>query len=259
MANRKGALRIAIAQPSRPPPRQRRACSKILAPFAPRVHAHPMFRAILALSGCLLAGPAAGCDTALLLAVDVSGSISGAEYALQMQGMADALSDPSVIDALVTGQDRLALVHWSGKRNQRLSLDWQQITSPADVAALAETLRHIRRPLDHTDTAIGQALRFSLAQFARVPDCDRQVIDLSGDGAENAGGTLDAARLEVQASGVLLNAIAIDATGDTFDLTAYFRDRVIFPGGFVMTAHGLADYPRAIRAKLLRELIKTVS
>lgn len=218
-----------------------------------------MYRALMALTECLLASPAASCDTALLLAIDVSGSINNQEYVLQMQGLADALGQAEVISALVYGKDRIGLVHWSGSRKQRLSLDWVPIANPDDVARLAQAIRHIKRPPDHTDTAIGQALRFSRDQFARAGDCARHVIDLSGDGAENAGGTLEAARRELADSGVILNAIAIDDPQDTFDLTNYFRNQVILPGGFVMTAHGLADYPRAIRAKLLRELTRDVS
>ena len=214
---------------------------------------------ILALSGCLLASPVRACETALLLAVDVSGSISVDEYTLQMQGLADALADPDVIAALVGGQDKLSMVQWSGTGKQRLSLPWQSLHSAADVADLAATIRLIKRPQDHTDTAIGEALYFALAQFADVPDCQRKVIDLSGDGAENAANSLPAARAEVEAQGVTLNAIAIEETAETLTLSGYFRRFVITPDGFVATARGLQDYPRAIRAKLLRELTKAVS
>ena len=47
-----------------------------------------------------LASTAAACDTALRLAVDVSGSISMGDYHLQMDGLAEALLDPAIIDAL---------------------------------------------------------------------------------------------------------------------------------------------------------------
>lgn len=220
-----------------------------------------MRRLILILSTCLAAtpAPALACETALLLAVDVSGSISGDEYVLQMHGLAEALADPDVVAALVGGQDKLALVHWSGVRNQRLSLPWQGLRSPEDVAALAATIRKIKRPQDHTDTAIGAALNFVLPLFAEVPDCRRRVIDLSGDGAENAGHSLPAARAEVEAQGITLNAIAIEDNAQSAKLTGYFRRFVITGDGFVVTAHGLPDYPRAIRAKLLRELTRALS
>jgi Ca-activated chloride channel homolog len=218
-----------------------------------------MLRALVILAGCLAARPAPACETALLLAVDVSGSISGEEYVIQMNGLADALADPDVIAALVGGEDRLALVHWSGMAKQRLALDWQVMRSAADVAMLAARIRSLKRPQDHTDTAIGEALYFSLARFAAVADCARHVIDISGDGAENAGNSLPAARAEVAANGITLNAIAIEDPPDSALLTGYFHQWVITPDGFVLTARGLADYPRAIHEKLLRELTKAVS
>ena len=218
-----------------------------------------MLLRLLPLCGFLAVGPVAACETALVLAVDVSGSISTDEYGLQMQGLADALADPDIVHALVGGQDKLALLHWSGQRNQRLSLPWQHMRSPADVAALAASIRQIKRPQDHTDTAIGEALFVSLALFSDVPDCQRFVIDLSGDGVENSGFTLPAARAEVEANGVTLNAIAIEQVASDTILTTYFRNFVVTTGGFVITAHGLADYPRAIRVKLLRELTKALS
>lgn len=218
-----------------------------------------MRRVLLNLLFCALAGPGAACETALLLAVDVSGSISREEYTLQMQGLAQALEDPDIIDALVGGQDKLSLVHWSGLRKQRLSLPWITLRTSDDVAALAAAIRLLKRPQDHTDTAIGEALYFSLAQFPDVADCQRHVIDLSGDGAENAGQSLPAARAEVEANRVTLNGIAIENDAASLNLTDYFRRFVITPDGFVITAQSLADYPRAIREKLLRELTKAAS
>jgi Ca-activated chloride channel family protein len=151
---------------------------------------------ILILLALTLTRPLAACETALLLAVDVSGSISLDEYHLQMEGLAQALEDPAIIEALVTGQDRLALVQWSGSRHQTLALDWHRTHDAVDVATFATAVRATRRPQLRTVTAIGQAIRFSLAQFGPVQDCDRRVIDISGDGAENEGQTLAAARAE---------------------------------------------------------------
>ena len=209
---------------------------------------------------CLaLVRPVAACETALLLAVDVSGSISLQEYQLQMQGLALALQDPAIIDALVTGQDRLALVHWSGSRHQTLSIDWWRMADAADVAAFATAVRAARRPQKHTVTAIGDAIRFALAQFGAVQDCDRLVIDISGDGAENEGTDVATARRAAEAARITINAIAIELDDRADNLTGYFRRFVITTGGFAITAHGLPDYPRAIRQKLLRELTRAVS
>lgn len=218
-----------------------------------------MRRILVILLSLALARPVAACETALLLAVDVSGSISLQEYSLQMEGLALALEDPAIINALVEGQDRLALVQWSGSRQQTLALDWHHMQDAQDVAAFAAAVRTIRRPRLHTITAIGEAIRFSLAQFGSVRACARTVIDISGDGAENDGKSLATARAEAEAARVTINAIAIELDDRANSLTGYFRRFVITSNGFAITAHGLPDYPRAIRIKLLRELTRAVS
>ena len=218
-----------------------------------------MRHVILILLAFALARPVAACETALLLAVDVSGSISLDEYLLQMEGLALALEDPAIIDALVTGQDRLALVQWSGSRHQILAIDWHRLQDKAGVAAFAATVRATRRPQLRTVTAIGNAIRFSLVQFGTVQDCDRRVIDISGDGAENEGQNLASARRDAEAARVTINAIAIERDDSADSLTGYFRRFVITTDGFAITAHGLPDYPRAIRQKLLRELTRAIS
>jgi Ca-activated chloride channel homolog len=213
---------------------------------------------LVILLALLFARPLAACETALLLAVDVSSSISPTEYEIQMQGLADALGDPRIVAALVDGQSRLALVHWSGQTHQRLTLRWQSIQRVEDVKDFAATIRQIKRPQLRSVTAIGQAIRFSLTQFAEVADCGRAIIDISGDGEENENWSLPEARNEAIAAGVMINAIAIELGDADFRLTDYFRRFVITPGGFVITATGVDDYPRAIRAKLLREIFKNV-
>jgi Ca-activated chloride channel family protein len=101
---------------------------------------------------------------------------------------------------------------------------------------------------------VGEAIDFSRARFAEVPDCARRVIDISGDGPENAGFTVGRARQAAQAEGIEINAIAIEDMGNSAPITSFFRRWAITKGGFVVTARGLGDYPRAMREKLLREL-----
>ena len=218
-----------------------------------------MLRTLLTVAAVCLASPVLACDTALLLAVDVSGSIDPDEYLLQTSGLADALQDPEIADALVAGKVSLALMHWSGVGYQRLSLPWTPMLTPSDVASFAHATLEIARPRDYNDTAIGGAIKFSVRQFAAVPHCRHDVIDISGDGEENSGLNLPAARAEAAAAGVTINAIAIEVDGTSTALTGYFRRFVITQDGFVVTAKGLPDYPRAIQSKLQREVIKPVS
>jgi Ca-activated chloride channel family protein len=218
-----------------------------------------MLRALLIALATCLAGPALACQTALMLAVDVSGSIDPDEYLLQTSGLADALLDPEIAQALVAGQVALAVMHWSGVGYQQLSLPWASMHTLSDVTRFARAVRDVHRPLTYSDTSIGGAIRFSLAQFAAVPDCRDRVIDISGDGEENAGLALPAARAESRATGVTINAIAIEVDATATALSAYFNRFVITPDGFVVTAKGVTDYPRAIRTKLQREVIKPAS
>ncbi len=207
---------------------------------------------------CLSAWPALGCETALVLSIDVSGSIDSGDYRLQTDGLAAALSDPEVVEALVRGQVALALVQWSGTSQQALVLPWQRMLTPDAVAGFATRAAAMPRAFKGSDTAVGQGLRFALTQFASVPDCRKRVIDVSGDGQENAGFTDARARAEAVTADITINAIAIEEPGPAFPITSYYRGWVVTPGGFVVTARGLQDYARTLRLKLLRELVRPI-
>lgn len=211
-----------------------------------------------ALLACFTAQPALACETALLLAIDVSGSIDASDYRLQTEGLASALADPDVTDALVRGQVALAVIQWSGVDEQALVLSWQRMLAPPDVTRFAARAAAIPRTFSGSDTAVGEGLRFATSQFAAVPDCRNKVIDVSGDGQENAGFTDAAARREAIAAGLTINAIAIEDPGPAFPVTSYYRSWIITPGGFVVTARGLQGYAGTLRQKLLRELTRPV-
>jgi Ca-activated chloride channel family protein len=213
-----------------------------------------MLRILLVL--VLLPLPGRACEMALLLAIDVSGSIDAGEYALQVKGLADALDDPEIAGVLVQDQVALAVVQWSGVGAQALVQPWAMMRGRGDVARFAAVARASPRAFAASDTAVGQAISFSAAQFAAVPECRRQVIDISGDGPENAGFTVGQAHQAAQASGIEINAVAIEDMGPSSPITSFYRRWAITRGGFVMTARGLGDYPRAIRAKIMRELTK---
>ena len=114
------------------------------------------------------------------------------------------------------------------------------------------------RAFKGSDTAVGEGLRFALAQFPAVPDCDRKVIDVSGDGQENAGFTDAKAHAAAVKAGVTINAIAIEEPGPAAPVTAYYQRWIITPHGFAVTARGLQDYAETLRLKLMRELAKPI-
>lgn len=198
------------------------------------------------------AGPVAACDTALMLAIDVSNSVDVAEYRLQVDGLADALVDPEIVDAMVKGQIAIAIMQWSGADKQVLTTGWMQIRSAADATDLSLAARTTPRAITLSDTAPAEAIYFALEQFADAPDCRRQVIDISGDGTPNAGTDAQLARNLAQTSGVTINGIAIEGMGRA--ISAYYRNALITRDGFVVTANGHRDYHAAIHDKILREL-----
>ena len=215
-------------------------------------------RAILCASLITFAAPAQGCEVALLLAVDVSGSVDPSDYRIQMDGLAAGLTDRAISDALIEGQSKLALLQWTGSGRQQVVIDWTQMRDVADVADFADQVIAAPRVWRNYSTAIGDAMAMSVGAFALVPECKRYVIDISGDGPSNEGRPPREIWPELAAAGITVNALVIE--DNVPGLTAYFEAEVITgPGAFAVTADTFADYPYEIARKLLRELTKAVA
>ena len=206
---------------------------------------------------CFLAKPAWACKLALILSMDVSNSIDAGEYAYQVNGLADALLDTEVMNVLTRDQVALMVVQWSASDEQAAVLPWRRMNNPTDIQRFSGEVRQMQRSFVFSKTAVGNALSFSISQFNTVPDCARRVIDVSGDGASNSGIDTAAESRRAARLGIEINGVAIDIMGTS--ITEYYRRFVITPGGFVLTSTGFSDYPRTIRAKLLRELVKPAS
>lgn len=187
--------------------------------------------------------------------MDVSGSVDAYEYDLQTQGVATALRDPAVADALLQGRVALAVLQWSGVAEQMVSVPWVRIDEPAALRSLVARVSVMSRAFTGGNTAVGEAIDASAALFSQVPDCAHWVIDVSGDGDENEGYTVGTARRTAWARSITINGLAIESAATGMSITNFFRRWVVTPGGFVITAQRHADFARAIRVKLLRELI----
>ncbi|WP_299375152.1 DUF1194 domain-containing protein [uncultured Tateyamaria sp.] len=206
----------------------------------------------------LCASPVRACDLALLLAVDVSGSVDRDEYRIQMDGLAAGLRDGIVADALIAQRAQVSVVQWTGASRQRQTVPWTPIRSYADVMALADVIASDPRIWRNYSTAIGEALSVSRLALEDVAYCTRRVIDVSGDGVSNEGVEPATQRAAMNAQDIVVNALAIET--DATDLTAYFFENLITgPGAFVATAAGFEDYPEQIKRKLQRETTKQVT
>ena len=205
------------------------------------------------------ATPVTACEVALLLAVDVSGSVDREEYRIQMQGLADGLRDSAVSEALVAGKARVSVVHWTGSSRQAVAVPWAHITSFEQLDHFAAQTEQAPRQWRNFSTAIGEALHFSLAQFGpATAACRKKIIDISGDGSSNEGIAPRLVHPALNAAGITVNGLVIE--GAEPRMTAYFWENVITgPGAFVFTANSYDDYPERMRQKLLREVAKQVS
>tara|TARA_R110002094_G_scaffold162872_1_gene147623 strand:- start:195 stop:848 length:654 start_codon:yes stop_codon:yes gene_type:complete len=192
------------------------------------------------------------CETALILAIDVSNSIDPSEYRLQTDGLAAALRDPDIIDAMVRQEAAIAVVQWSGQDRQTVSIDWTRVRTALDAARLAERAQLMPRAFVLSDTAPAEAIMFSMSLFPQVFDCKNKVIDVSGDGTPNAGAETRDARNAAQRAGITINGIAIESMG--LAITNFYKAAVITRNGFVITARTHREYPDAIRRKIMREL-----
>ncbi len=216
--------------------------------------------AILASSSGLAADDPAAVrpvDLELVLAVDISSSVSREEFQLQAQGLATAFRDPAVVQAIAAAGDlgiAVALVQWSDNRRQFLATDWTLVSDAPSADAFAETLAVMPRRVVGGGTAIGGALAFSVKQiesnaFAGL----RKVIDVSGDGRTNQGRPDIPLRDMAVARGVTINGLAI--RNEDPELDRYYRANVIGgPGAFVVTANDYRSFAEAILAKLVREI-----
>lgn len=211
------------------------------------------------LASLLLTAPAASaCEVALMLAVDVSGSVDGDEFRIQMDGLAAALTDRTVMAALVASEAQVGVMQWTGSGRQSVVIDWTEISTENDVYALAFEVATVSRLWRDFSTAIGEAMDLSLPYFALVEDCDRLVLDISGDGVNNEGPAPRTIWPALEAAGVTVNALVIEDTG--FRLTDWFEANVITgPGAFAVTANGYEEYPEQIIRKLYRELTQPIS
>ena len=213
-----------------------------------------MLRFVLALG--LMALPAgAECRLALALAVDVSRSVSIADFRIQTDGLVAALRDPRIRQALLVppGEVALAVFHWSGDDHQVLVQPWILIASEADLAAVIAAVQASRRPEVAEATALGWALVYARDLFDAAPVCAERVLDVAGDGRSNIGISAASAYRRADYTGITVNGLAIGEHEN--DLADYYRAEVIRgPGAFVEFARKQEDYPRAIRRKFLREL-----
>jgi Protein of unknown function (DUF1194) len=205
-----------------------------------------------------LAQPSA-VDTALVLAVDVSGSVDDNRYVLQMEGIAAAFEDSAVQSTLLSGPHRamlVVLVNWSNK--PQIAIPWTVIASAADARAFAARVR--RAPRTAEDFTC-MSLMMQLVADKLLPQmplpAERTVVDVSGDGHDNCNPSVsvDSQRDALVDAGVTVNGLPIRAGNEAATIEGWYQAHVIGgAGSFLLPADGYGDFARAIRRKFIIEI-----
>ncbi|MCX7365329.1 MAG: DUF1194 domain-containing protein [Alphaproteobacteria bacterium] len=231
-------------------------------------------RRMIALLGLALAivSPAARAadpvDMLLVLAADVSRSVTEPKFRLQREGAAAAITHPDVVMAMTSGPHRriaVCFLEWAAIGMQNVVIDWTMIDGADSARRFGDRLVETPRSFAGS-TSISNAIDFSVSQLARAPfTSERHVIDISGDGTNNSGRSVTDARDDALAKRITINALVIltplaesfrpEHTNPAGGLEKYFQDNVIGgSGAFTVVAEGHGSFGRALTKKLIQEI-----
>ena len=207
-------------------------------------------------------------DLQIALIADVSRSIDNEEFRLQREGFAKALTDERVLSAVKSGPlgaIAVSFIEWSGESEQKVVVGWAVIRDGESGAVVADQIRAAPRSFVGM-TSISAGLDFTVKYFETSGlTAPRRVIDVSGDGTNNAGREITAARDEAVAKGFVINGLAIINLNPNFGFIAhtqppgglpnYYRENVIGgPGAFVLQIDDFRSFADAMTTKLLSEI-----
>ncbi len=222
---------------------------------------------LLALAGSSrAAGPPV--DVALVLLTDVSRSIDDSEFQLEKKGYAAAFTDPRVISAIQGGPNgriAVAYVEFSSSDQVKTVLDWTVLSNAASAAAFADQLTAEPRS-SYGRTAISSGIDQSVVilQSGGFGDA-RKVIDVAGDGTNNAGRPVEEARDAAVAADITINGLTIINDHPVSYIYAHvqppgglpkwYRENVTGgTGSFVLEVHDFNTFGDAMSRKLLNEI-----
>src|SRR5262249_30262766 len=144
-------------------------------------------------------------DLALVLAVDASGSVDRARFELQKQGYAAAFRHPRVIGAIQSGPTQgiaVIMMQWTGPALQVVAVPWTRVSDEASANAFADAIIRAPRALFGGGTSISGAIDTSMALLFDNPfQATRRIVDISGDGSNNRGRSVNDARDEAVQKG----------------------------------------------------------
>jgi hypothetical protein len=202
-------------------------------------------------------------DLELVLAVDISQSMDYDEHSLQRNGYVEAFRHDDVINALLSGPEgKIAVMYmeWAGDFPPYATVPWTIIDSAAAAHKFADKLAE-EDVAGEQRTSISNAL-YSAMEYIQKNDivAPRAAIDVSGDGANNAGPPVEEARDDVVKAGIVINGLPImlNKPKEFYDidhLDRYYKHCVIGgPAAFIAPVFDLKHLASTIRKKLVMEI-----
>lgn len=197
---------------------------------------------------CQAAEPVA---TAIVFAVDVSGSVDAERYELQRAGVAAVFADPRIEPMLGDGL-AVAMIEWSD--GHAVVVPWTILRTFDQARALAGRVLAVQRT-PGVSTELSLALLAAADLLDRCPcEADQRIIDVSGDGPNNGPISTSIARDAVVARGITVNGLPIVTPAEP-DLADWYAANVVGgAGAFLEVASGYGDFARAMRQKFAREI-----
>jgi hypothetical protein len=169
----------------------------------------------------------------------------------------NAFNDSFIQSAIAsfTGGIAVTYIEWSGATQQAVQVGWTQLTNAASSSAFATAIANASRAFSGS-TAPGSAINFVTPTFSSNQFVgSRWVIDVSGDGQENDGASTSAARdAFLTATTGVTKAINGLPIGDGNLSTWYSNNIVGGSNAFLIAASDFADFDRAVRQKIGREI-----
>jgi hypothetical protein len=226
------------------------------------------FGLLLLLLGGSTARAEESVDLALVLVADVSRSIDDSEFRLQKQGYAAAFKDDRVLNAIHSGPHgaiAVSYIEFAGADEVRQVVGWTIVKDGETGATLADKMEQAPRSF-YGHTSISAGIDRAVQVFAALDvKPTRRVIDVSGDGTNNSGREITAARDAAVAAGIIINGLAIinDHPASYIfahvqppgGLTDYYRRNVIGgPGSFALEVHDFRSFGEAMIQKLVSEI-----
>jgi len=235
-------------------------------------------RALLSMFICMVVGQGSTnatnrpqeVDVLLVLALDVSESLTKERFEIQKKGYAAAFRDPeilSIIQSGLIGSIAVTAMEWSDVLDQEQVIGWTLINDEASAHNFANLISLVPR-LFNSGTNIAGAIRYCAELLENSPFVARKhVCDISGDGKHRVsefpyaakGVPIEQARAEVVSKGIIINGLPI--IGDEFEIDKYYEQEVIGgEGSFSITIKNPDDIEaviEAIKKKLFLEIVSS--